>query len=369
MDRGTVDVYEHHAERWQARRRAQRVDAATELGRRIAVAGLRRPVVDLGCGPGWHAPALSGPAGDGRGVVTLDAARAMLDLVPGHAPAAMRVQADLSALPFARGALGGAWASKSYVHLARGDVPMALHDLHRCLALGAPCELHAFTGELEHGPLPLDDEFAGRRFSRWPERLLLDVVTGAGFGLEAVDHHQARDGVDVIAVRATRERTLPDSVAPGMRLLVCGLNPSVYSADAGVPFARPGNRFWPAALAAGLVARDRDPVDALERHGVGMTDLVKRATPRADELTRDEYRAGVARLTRLVAWLRPGAVCFVGLAGWRAAVDRAARPGPQPDRLGGTPIYVMPSTSGVNARVGPDELTRHLRDAAALANG
>jgi TDG/mug DNA glycosylase family protein len=152
-----------------------------------------------------------------------------------------------------------------------------------------------------------------------------------------------------------------------MRLLVCGLNPSVYAADAGVGFARPGNRFWPAARAAGLVTVDRDARAALVQHGVGMTDLVKRATPRADQLTRDEYRAGLARVERLVHWLEPGAVCFVGLAGWRAAVDRRAVAGVQPDGIGGRPAYVMPSTSGLNARVPVGELADHLRAAAALA--
>jgi TDG/mug DNA glycosylase family protein len=152
-----------------------------------------------------------------------------------------------------------------------------------------------------------------------------------------------------------------------MRLLVCGLNPSVYSADAGIGFARPGNRFWAAAIAAGLVTVDRDTRAALAA-GIGMTDLVKRATPRADELTRDEYRAGLARVERLVRWLQPGAVCFVGLAGWRAAVDRKAVAGLQPDGLGGRPAYVMPSTSGLNARTPPSELADHLRAALALAD-
>ena len=84
-----------------------------------------------------------------------------------------------------------------------------------------------------------------------------------------------------------------------------------------------------------------------------MTDLVKRATPRADELTTAEYRAGLERVGRLCAWLRPGAVCFVGLAGWRAAADRKAVAGVQPETLGDTPVYVMPSTSGLNARTTP----------------
>jgi TDG/mug DNA glycosylase family protein len=151
-----------------------------------------------------------------------------------------------------------------------------------------------------------------------------------------------------------------------MRLLVCGLNPSLRAADAGVGFVTPGNRFWPAALAAGLVTVDRDPW-AAARAGIGMTDLVKRATPRAAELTRAEYREGLARVERLVRWLQPGAVCFVGLAGWRAAVDRNALTGPQREALGGRPTYVMPSTSGLNARVPLAELTAHLEAAAALA--
>ena len=366
-DRSTIDVYEQQAEAWQAVREAQHTDAAVTLGRRVAASGLTGPVVDLGCGPGWHAPALSEPrGGSGHGIVSLDAARAMLELVPDHAPDALRVRADLAALPFARGTLAGAWASRCYVHLARRDLPMALADLHRALVVGAPFELHAFTGDLEHGPLG-DDRFAGRMFSLWPETLLLDVVTGAGFTVDDLTVETGRDPIGLVVVRGVRARTLADTVGADMRLLVCGLNPSVYSADAGVPFARPGNRFWPAALAAGLVSIDRDPVAALREHGMGMTDLVKRATPRADGLTRAEYRAGVERLERLAAWLRPGAICFVGLAGWRSAVDRAAVAGPQPERLGGAPVYVMPSTSGVNARVPPSELSAHLRAAADLA--
>ena len=130
-------------------------------------------------------------------------------------------------------------------------------------------------------------------------------------------------------LEAERLRTLPDFVAPGLRLFVVGLNPSLYSADAGVGFARPGNRFWPAALAAGIVTADRDPWHAVTVDRVGMTDLVKRATVGAAELTTAEYRAGLARVERLAAWLRPGAVCFLGLAGWRAAADRKAVSGVQ----------------------------------------
>jgi len=135
-----------------------------------------------------------------------------------------------------------------------------------------------------------------------------DLVEGAGFEV-----------VTRSPLTLRRLRTLPDWVAPDMRLMLCGLNPSLYSADAGVNFARPGNRFWPAMLAAGLVTVDRDPPHALRAHGIGMTDLVKRASVAAAELTTAEYAAGVARMERLCARLQPRAICMVGLAGWRAA--------------------------------------------------
>jgi TDG/mug DNA glycosylase family protein len=190
-----------------------------------------------------------------------------------------------------------------------------------------------------------------------------DVLTGAGFGVRALEHRRG-----AIRATATRERTLADTVAAGMRLLVCGLNPSVLSADVGVGFARPGNRFWPAAIAAGIASRPRDPRHALRHHGTGMTDVVKRATVAAAELTAGEYRDGVARVERLCRWARPQAVCFVGLAGWRAAVDRRAVAGVQPRELGGVAVYVMPSTSGLNAHSRPADLADHLRAAVALTD-
>jgi TDG/mug DNA glycosylase family protein len=132
-------------------------------------------------------------------------------------------------------------------------------------------------------------------------------------------------------LEAARDRTIPDVVPPPDGVLFCGINPGLYSAATGWHFARPGNRFWPAALAAGVVTRTHDPMHALRVDGLGMTDLVKRATPSADELTVDDYRDGFARVERLARWLQPGAVCFVGLAGWRAAVDdpRRRRGGPR----------------------------------------
>ena len=116
------------------------------------------------------------------------------------------------------------------------------------------------------------------------------------------------------------------------------------------------------------MTRDRDPRHAFLHHGIGMTDLVKRASVAAKEITTAEYRAGAARVARIVEWLQPGAICFVGLAGYRVAVDRDAQPGVQPDAFGGVPAYVMPNTSGLNARFSLDDLAGHLRQAAWLAD-
>jgi double-stranded uracil-DNA glycosylase len=356
----TIAVYEARAAEWLAERRATNVHGARAVAERT-VAG--HPVLDLGCGPGWHLSHL------GPSTVALDAARAMLDLVPDHAPGAGRVQADLRSLPFRMGAFGGAWASRSYVHLPRPEVPLALADLHRTLAVGAPATITVFIGD-EDLRRSDGDRFTGRAFSRWDPDHFARVMVGAGFSVDRIeaDPPATDERFPNLAVEATRLRTLADTVGPGIRLLVCGLNPSIYSADAGVGFARPGNRFWPAALAAGIVSRPRDPRHALLQHGMGMTNLVMRATRRADELDAEEYREGVERVRRLVEWLPPAALCMVGLSGWRTAVDRKAVAGVQAEAFGGRPVYLMPNTSGLNAHSRPADLAVHLRAAAALAD-
>ncbi len=255
-------------------------------------------------------------------------------------------------------------------HLPRRAAPMVLHAVHRELPVGARIALTALTTTEGDDPdLTRSDDVraADRAPSRWTCRQLDDVLVGAGF-TDITSDCGSSTGGDGHVVTATRSRSLADTVGPGMRLLMCGLNPSLNAADAGVGFFKNGNRFWPAAIDAGLVTHDRDPVHALDHDRIGMTDIVKRATARADELDPDEFRTGMARLERLVAWLRPGAVCFVGLVGFRTAVDRKAKPGPQPDRVGGRPTYVMASTSGLNARTSLHDLTAHLRAAAALAD-
>ncbi len=363
-DRATVEVYEAEAERWAAARRPQDgehvswVDAKRRPG----------PALDIGCGPGWSLDGLRPPR------LALDVSAAMLDLVGERVPDVARIRAAAERLPVAGGGLGGAVANRVLLHLPRTGVPLALGELHRALALDAPAFVRVL-GQRTGRDLRAGGRFAGRLFSTWSPGEFEQLCIGAGFEIESTDATERRaaatgDRPWELGLRLRRIRNLADTVGPGMRLLICGLNPSPAAADAGVAFARPGNRFWPAATAAGLIPErlDRRPVEALAEHGIGLTDLVKRVTRRADELTTAEYRDGIDRVEHLVRWLEPGAVCFVGLAGWRAAIDRTATAGPQPAPLGGRPVYLMPSTSGLNANSSLADLTADLRAAVDLAD-
>jgi double-stranded uracil-DNA glycosylase len=151
-------------------------------------------------------------------------------------------------------------------------------------------------------------------------------------------------------------------------VLVCGINPSPASADAGIGYFRNGNRFWSAALAAGLVTRDRDSDHALRVDKVGFTDFVARVEADASKLSTDELRAGAHEVAALVRDYKPAVVLFTSITAYRTAVDRRATIGVQPEPFGGRPAYVMPSTSGRNASTSLAQLTDHMRAAATLAD-
>ena len=156
-------------------------------------------------------------------------------------------------------------------------------------------------------------------------------------------------------------RSIPDVVEPGLRVLFCGINPSLYSAAVGHHFARPGNRFWPALHGAGFTDRLLSPYEdaLLPRFGLGCTNLVARATARADELTPGELKAGVERLGLLLATRRPAWLAVLGVGAYRTAfgLPRAAN-GPQADRFEGTAVWLLPNPSGLNAHYQLPDLVR-----------
>ena len=154
---------------------------------------------------------------------------------------------------------------------------------------------------------------------------------------------------------AAANRTIPD-VLPGpgepLHVLFCGINPSLYSAATGWHFARPGNRFWPALHLSGFTPQRLRPgeQEQLLALGLGITNVVARATARAAELTAAEVREGAAVLTAKAERLRPRWLAVVGVTVYRTAFERPrAREGLQPETIGDTRIWLLPNPSGLNA--------------------
>ena len=147
-------------------------------------------------------------------------------------------------------------------------------------------------------------------------------------------------------------RSIPDVIAKDLDVLFVGINPGLYSGATGHHFARPGNRFWRALAGAGFTDGAMSPSrDAeLARHGLGITNLVARATARADELDDQELRAGAVTLRAKVARFAPRFVAVVGVGAYRVAFDRRrAGFGPQTESIGTSALWVLPNTSGLNA--------------------
>ena len=166
-------------------------------------------------------------------------------------------------------------------------------------------------------------------------------------------------------------KPLADLGGAGVRLLLCGVNPSLRSAETGLHFARPGNRFWPALHLAGVTPRRLAPAEQHEllALGVGITNLCARPTRRADELTPGELLAGALALEALVEDWRPGVLAIVGITAYRAALSRPrAALGEQPEQLGGRPLWVLPNPSGLNAHHRVEDLARWYGVAWAAAN-
>jgi TDG/mug DNA glycosylase family protein len=159
-------------------------------------------------------------------------------------------------------------------------------------------------------------------------------------------------------------------LGPDLKVLFVGINPSLRSAEVGHHFARPGNRFYPALFGAGFTPYKLVPEEdaTLPGYGVGIANIAARATRAASELSDEELRAGAAELEQLVAETQPRLVAFLGLAAYRIAFGRPkAAIGPQPETVGGRPVWILPNPSGLNAHYKPADFARLYGEAREAA--
>jgi TDG/mug DNA glycosylase family protein len=174
-------------------------------------------------------------------------------------------------------------------------------------------------------------------------------------------------------IRDAYGKGIGDVIAPGLKVLFVGINPGLYTAAIGHHFGRPGNRFWPALHAGGFTPRLYSPFESrdLLKLGYGITNLVNRATARADELSNDELHAGAKTMARKVKKYKPKFVAIVGIGSYRIAFERpGATLGRQPELIENATLWVLPNPSGLNAHYQPGrlkELFGALRDASGWA--
>jgi TDG/mug DNA glycosylase family protein len=167
---------------------------------------------------------------------------------------------------------------------------------------------------------------------------------------------------------AAVNKVVPDLVAPNLAVLFCGINPGLYTAAIGHHFGRPGNRFWPALHGAGFTPRLLKPWEEHELLplGYGITNMVPRTTAAASELRPEEYVEGGQRLARLVERYTPRVVAFLGIGAYRSAFGRPrAQLGLQPETLGPSRLWALPSPSGLNANHQLSDLVALLQELRA----
>ena len=206
-------------------------------------------------------------------------------------------------------------------------------------------------------------------------------VQGAFVLLTTIDRHRGQDALPArrrkdrplvspwkptkAQLLAARNKTVPDLVAKNLIVLFVGINPGLYTAAIGRHFGRPGNRFWPALHAGGFTPRLFSPFESflLLDLEFGITNLIARATARADELSDDELRAGGQRLEAKVKRWRPTVVAFVGIGPYRIVSGiKDAGVGLQKSPFGGSHAWVLPNPSGLNAHYQPAALARLFGD-------
>jgi TDG/mug DNA glycosylase family protein len=199
----------------------------------------------------------------------------------------------------------------------------------------------------------------------WPARPLPQAASGGPVRRAELDQY--------------RGKTVDDLLGPGLKLLLVGINPGLWTAAVNAHFARPGNRFWPALWQAGIVDRlvdgskGFDPADSahLIERGIGITNVVNVATARADELTATDYRKGGERLRKLVRERQPAVVAVLGLTAYRQAFGHPkAVLGRQDELFEGAQLWLAPNPSGLNAHETVATLAQRygeVADAAGIA--
>ena len=163
---------------------------------------------------------------------------------------------------------------------------------------------------------------------------------------------------------AANGKRLPDLIAPRLKVLFVGINPGLYSGAVGHHFARPGNRFWPVLHKAGFTERQLSPFEEREllKHGYGITNIVRRSTAAASELSHEELEKGGRGLKAKIRRFRPRVVAVLGLEAFRVAFGQPkARFGPQEECIGPSRLWVLPNPSGLNASYQVPALSRLFR--------
>jgi TDG/mug DNA glycosylase family protein len=173
-----------------------------------------------------------------------------------------------------------------------------------------------------------------------------------------------------VELLAARNKTVPDVIAPRLKVLFVGINPGLYSGAVRHHFARPGNRFWSALHKSGFTSHRLSPYEEREllKYGCGITNLVNRATANAAELAEKELCAGARRLMAKVRRHRPRVVAVLGVGAYQAAFGHTrVRIGEQPEQIGSTKIWVLPNPSGLNANYQLPDLARLFRKLCTAA--
>lgn len=161
------------------------------------------------------------------------------------------------------------------------------------------------------------------------------------------------------------DHAVPDVLAPELDVVFCGINPGLHSAATGYHFAGPSNRFWSALHASGFTDRLLVPAEVgeLPRYGCGITNLVSRTTPRADELSVEELEAGRRALEDKIRRFEPAWLAVLGVGAYRAAFGvRHASVGLQERTIGLTRIWLLPNTSGLNAHYRAADFARYFSE-------